>query len=131
MTARRKIREDKKYAVKIWIVRHQKLLFRRHCFEAHLAMSETGELFFKKLLDKFDDTQLLGTIEKRYPKFRFAGIESHDHITVRVPEKYWQRFANLAVVYDLSIAKIATCLFDLCIERYDLIGTGWFWYLDE
>lgn len=127
----KKIRSDKKFNVKVWILREHKLLFRRHCFENHLSMSETGELFLTKLLDKYKDEQLMGVIEKRLPHFKDAGVESHEHISIRITDKYWQRLANLAVIYDLPIVKVATCYFDLCIERYDLIQVGWFWHIDK
>lgn len=115
-------RSDKKFGVKLWVKTQDKAVFRSHCFNYHLSMMFVGEKYLITCLNELPDHKLKTIIEERLN--RFTNINSkrdkYETLGVRVVNSYWQKLAYFAVMYNTSIAKIASCIFDYALSSYEV-----------
>lgn len=121
-----KARSDKKFAVKVWIKKQNKKIFRMHCVEYHISMMSMTELMIKKCLDEFKEPVIDKILHERLNQFTNLKLERDEYtiIGTRVTNKYWQRLGYFAVKYDTSIAKIASCIFDYARTNFNIIQLG-------
>lgn len=119
---KRNTRSDKKFGVKLWVKTQDKLIFRSHCFEYHLSMMFVGEQYLITCLDDLHDAKIKTIIEERLGRFEKlkSKKDKHEVLGIRVTNKYWQKLAFFAVMYNTSVAKIASCIFDFALSSYEV-----------
>jgi hypothetical protein len=120
----KKTRSDKKFNVKLWTTTQDKKLFRKHCTDYHLSMMFVAEKYMKTCLDEFPDTKLDEIISIYLGKFRVLNKsnEKYEPIGVRLTNNYWQKIAHFAILHDSTVSKVSSCLFEYCLNAYELQG---------
>lgn len=85
-------------------------------------MSKVGRIFITKCLNDYTDSILKKIIKERLGKFLRLNSkeENYSLIGIRVTNDYWQKLGYFAVYFNCSISKIATCLFDFCLDSYEM-----------
>lgn len=120
----KRVRSDKKFPVKVWVKKQDKNLFRLNCFKYHLSMMFVGEKYLTTCLNDFHDDKLKNIIEDRLTFFYKMNSrrDNYETIGIKLTNKYWQKLAYFAVMYDTTVSKVSSCLFDYCLSAYELRG---------
>lgn len=119
---KRKVRSDKKYNIKVWVQKQNKDIFRTHCYKMHLSMMKVGEMYLTTCLEDMSDVSLKTIIDDKLDSFYKLSLrkEKYEVVGIHLKDEHWQRIAFLAVTYNTSVAKIASCLFDYSLRSYEI-----------
>lgn len=118
----KKTRSDKKYLVKVWCTAINKKAFKSLCMSKHLSMLDVGSQIIVRILDQLSDTKMQSIINENLIKVKDISLkdEQYELIGFKFTDIYWQKMAYYAVMFDTSIVKIATCIFNYSIASGEL-----------
>ncbi|HLO11598.1 MAG TPA: hypothetical protein VK190_05015 [Pseudoneobacillus sp.] len=118
----KKHRADKKFMVKVWVNSNTKSNFKALCISKHMSMSDLGSLMVIEAIDNFAEKRIEDALEERlkgYNRLNFSK-EGYEIIAILLTDKHWQKLGNYAVIFNTSVAKVGTALFNYFLQTDEM-----------